>query len=523
MVTVLSKDDYPLLEAKNVVKTFDKVVRALDGVSIEVRRNEVVSVVGENGAGKSTLMKILTGVYQPDSGELYYMGKRIPFPRNPLEAIEKGISIVYQEKGVIPHLKVYQFLFLGFEEKFTKLGSLQLGKIIGIAKSVFDELGIKCDLDSYLYELPLATQKMIEVARAILSIRLTVGKKSDSEITPIIILDEPTAPLSSEERDELFDYLLNLKKENSFIFVSHIIPEVLKFSDRVYVLRDGKIVAHHDLSVEKISDEVLFKEIVGRESYYDLLSRYEAIEQKFAKKEIVLSVSGLTKKGYYQDISFELQKGECIGLFGPTGCGKSEIAKTLYGEMVPDKGKITINGENLKLKASPHDRVKYKIGYFSGETGKELFLYWPIRKNISIINFDKVVRKTLKLIPIISLKKEKNLAEKILNKLRIKAPSVDTECYSLSGGNKQKVSVGKWLEKSPRILILEDPTIGIDVGAREDIYEILLDMKRSGVSMILVSDDPKEYAILCDKIFMMRGGVIYKVLSNEEYRKVMEL
>ncbi|MEM4498395.1 MAG: ATP-binding cassette domain-containing protein, partial [Nitrososphaerota archaeon] len=207
-----------ILEVRNVSKTFDRVVKALDNVSVEIRRNEIISVVGENGAGKSTLMKILVGIYQPDSGEMYYLGRRIPFPKSPLDALRKGISIVYQERGVIPHLKVYQFLFLGLEEKFTKLGRLQLGKIIGLTQSIFEELGIKCDLASSMYELPPSIQKMVEIARAILSVKLMVEGDGESEVTPIIILDEPTAPLSTEERDALFNYLLNLKKSNSFIF-----------------------------------------------------------------------------------------------------------------------------------------------------------------------------------------------------------------------------------------------------------------------------------------------------------------
>lgn len=519
----MTTENIPLLEARNITKTFDNVVRALDKVSIEVKSREILSIVGENGAGKSTLMKILVGIYQPDSGELYHMGQRIQFPRNPLEALKRGIAIVYQERGVIPHLKVYQFIFLGLEEKFTKLGRLQLEKIIGLAKSVFDELGIKCDMSSHLYELPLSTQKMVEIARAILSIKLSVGDGEASRITPLIILDEPTAPLSIEERDELFDYLLNLKKENSFIFVSHIIPEILRFSDRVYVLRDGKVVTGHDLSKEKISEEELFKEIVGRESLYELLTRYDYGVAEIEKKTAVLSVKNLTKKGYYSNVSFTLREGECLGLFGPAGCGKSEIAKTLYGVIAPDGGSILVDGRNLKTSSGPHSRVRVRVGYFSGETGKELFLFWPIRKNVSIVNFEKIVRRPLKIFSVISFRLEKELAEKIVNKLRVRAPNVETECYSLSGGNKQKLSVGKWLEKGPRILILEDPTIGIDVGAREDIYEVLLEMKKNGISMILVSDDPKEYAILCDKILALKDGVIQKTYTNEEFRKVISL
>lgn len=519
----MSSGDSPILEVRNVSKTFDDVVRALDGVSMMVRENEIVSVVGENGAGKSTLMKILVGIHPPDAGEFYYKGVRTPFPKNPKEALKRGISIVYQEKGIIPHLKVYQFLFLGLEEKFTRLGRLQLERVLGVAKEVLDELGVKCDVTSYMYELPHSMQKMIEIVRAILAIRLEHGADTH-EATPIIILDEPTAPLSLEERDELFSHLLELKKTLSFIFVSHIIPEVMEFSERIYVLRDGKLVAHHDLSKEKVTEEELFREIVGRESHNYLWSKYVYGKPGELKgRPIVLSVRNLSKKGYYQDISFDLHKGECVGLFGPAGSGKSEIAKTIYGIIAPDGGTIFTNGKKIGLKDEPHHRLRMGVGYFSGETGKELFLYWPIRKNISLVNMEKVVKKPIKIVSIINFKAERILAEKIMKKLRIRAPSVETECYSLSGGNKQKVSVGKWLERSPDILVLEDPTIGIDVGSREDVYEVLLEMKKSGISMILVSDDPKEYAILCDRIFFIKNGKLQKIYTNEEFRKVMQL
>jgi len=520
----MSSSDSPTLEVRNVSKTFDGVVRALDGVSMMVKENEIVSVVGENGAGKSTLMKILVGIHPPDAGEFHYEGVKEPFPRNPREALKRGVSIVYQEKGVIPHLKVYQFLFLGLEEKFTRLGRLQLERILGVAKEVLDELGVKCDITSYMYELPLSMQKMVEIVRAILAIRLEHGGAGADGVTPIIILDEPTAPLSLEERDELFSHLLELKKTSSFIFVSHIIPEVMEFSERIYVLRDGKLVAHHDLSREKVTEEELFREIVGRESHYYLWSKYVYGKPEELKgRPSILSVRNLSKKGYCQDISFDLHKGECIGLFGPAGSGKSEIARTIYGIIAPDSGTIVTNDKKAGSKDEPHHRLRMGVGYFSGETGKELFLYWPVRKNISLVNMEKVVRKPIKIMSIINFKAERSLAEKVMKKLRIRAPSVETECYSLSGGNKQKVSVGKWLERSPDILVLEDPTIGIDVGSREDIYEVLLEMKKSGISMILVSDDPKEYAILCDRIISIKDGKLQKIYANEEFRKVMQL
>ena len=494
-----------LLEVKEVYKTFDGVVHALKGVSIEARENEIVGVVGENGAGKSTLMKILVGVYSPDKGELYYKGKMVPFPRNPKEAAKRGISIVYQENGVIPWLKVYQFLFLCHEDKYIKFFKLQTDIMKEQACEILEELHVACDVEAFMHELPLSNQKMIEITRAILGVRL---ESEDDDTTPIIILDEPTAPLTDDECKELFRDLLKMKKNASFIFISHIIPEVMEFTDRVHVLRDGNLVAQYDLSREKMTEEDLFRAIVGRKSSEYIL---RSEDREVSGGEVVLSAKNLTKSGHFYDVSFDLHKGNCIGFFGPAGSGKSKIIRTIAGLMNYEEGE-------LKADELPHVRLARGIGYFSGETGKELFLNWSIAKNISIINMEKILGK---IIPVIHFSAERKMAENIVQKLEIKAPSVGSDCYSLSGGNKQKVSVGKWLERNPDILLLDDPTIGIDVGSREDIYEVLLEMKKKDISMILVSDEPKEYLILCDRIMFVMDGRIQKVLGPEEFRKVM--
>jgi ABC-type sugar transport system ATPase subunit len=501
-----------LLEARGVSKTFNGIVRALNNVSIEVRQREIVGIVGENGAGKSTLMKILVGVYLPDEGDLFCEGKKIPFPRNPKEAAKRGISIVYQERGIIPHLKVYQFLFLGHEDKYVRFSRLRTDAMKAHAGEVLREFHIDCDIERMMCELPLSVQKMVEIARAILSVRLECG---NTNVVPIIILDEPTAPLTIEEREGLFRDLLAMKSNASFIFVSHIIPEVMKFVDRIYVLREGNLVGHYDLSREKVTEEDLFKAIVGRGSS-EYLRRPEAKEGVSA--ETVLAAKGLARNGCYYDVSFDLHKGECIGLFGPAGSGKSEIIKTIGGLLGFDEGELTVQGQQAEADEPPPARLRRGIGYFSGETGKELFLNWTIAKNISIVNIEKVLRRSL---PVIDFSAERRMAEEVVRRLRIRAPSIQTDCYSLSGGNKQKVSVGRWLERNPDILLLEDPTVGIDVGAREDIYEALLEMKRNGLAMLLVSDDPKEYSILCDKIMFIKGGRIQEVLTCEEFRKVM--
>lgn len=500
----------PVLEVRDVSKTFDSVVRALDNVSIAVYRGEIVGVVGENGAGKSTLMKILAGVYAPDGGTLFLGGKKVSFPRSPKEAARRGISIVYQERGVIPHLRVYQFLFLGHEEKYRGPFGLRKAEMRKEARAILDEFHVACDTESFMYELPLATQKMVEIARAVLGIRL---ESRGEEVTPVIILDEPTAPLTLEERKELFASILRMKERASFIFVSHIIPEIMEFVDRVYVLRDGKLVAHYDFSKDVVTEEDLFRAIVGRESLVHILSE----EESSVVPEVVLQAEGLTKNGAYYDVSFVLHRGECLGLFGPAGSGKSEVIRTLAGILGFDKGKLRVKGQDVNPHEPPHVRLARGVGYCSGESGKELFFHWSIAKNISVVNLEKVLHRYF---PVIRFKREEEMAKTIVEKLGIKAPSVHTDCYSLSGGNKQKVSIGKWLERSPDILLLEDPTIGIDVGAREDIYGVLFEMKRRGIALILVSDDPKEYALLCDRILVMRKGRVERVMKAREFQEM---
>ena len=291
--------------------------------------------------------------------------------------------------------------------------------------------------------------------------------------------------------------------------------EVLEFTDRIYVLRDGKLVDHYNLSEENVTEKDLFKAIVGKDFIEDTAA-HETID--YTNEEIVLSAKDLTRNGSYYDISFDLHKGEGIGFFGPAGSGKSEIIKTIAGILNYDKGSLIVGEKKADTRELPHTRLTKGIGYFCGETEKQLFFNWTVRKNISIVNIEEILQKRF---PILNFKAEKKMAEQIVDTFKIKTPNIDTDCQSLSGGNKQKISVGKWFERKPGILLLEDPTIGIDVGARKDIFEALLELKRKGVSIILVSDDPKEYTTLCNKIITLKGGRIQKVLGTQEFREVI--
>lgn len=510
----VTSTEAPILELKNVSKTFGGVIRALDNVSITVRKNEILGVVGENGAGKTTLMKILVGVHAPDAGEWEYRGMKVPFPASPKEAAQKGISIVYQEKGVIPSLKVFQFIFLGHEEQYQGKLGLDLDRMRQDARSLLEEFHVRCSVEDFMYSLPLSTQKMVEIARAVMSIRVEQG---DPSATPVIILDEPTAPLTIEERKELLADVAKMKANTSFIFVTHIMQEVMEFMDRVVVLRDGKLVTEYNMTRDRVTEEELTKVIVGKETL-QRATKNEFKEQELGA-EIALSAKNLSRNGSYYNISFDLHRGECIGIYGPAGSGKSELIRTVAGLMNFDEGQLLLNGRDAKPHEPSHVRLANGVGYFSGDTSNELLHDWPITKNVSLLNTSKIVREFLR---IIGFRLERELAERIVDKLRIRAPGIRALVSTLSGGSKQKVTVGKWFEKSPDILLVEDPTIGIDVGSREDIYQTTLEMKKRGISMLLVSDDPKEYAALCDRVVMLKQGSVQEIISNKQFREAIE-
>jgi ribose transport system ATP-binding protein len=306
-----------------------------------------------------------------------------------------------------------------------------------------------------------------------------------------------------------------MKSNTSFVYVTHIMREVMEYMDEVVVLRDGKRVGSFDMSAQKVTEADLSSAIVGR----------EVLEQRGEKRlpseggEVVLSAKDITTRGCFYDISFDLHRGECIGLFGPAGSGKSEIIRTLAGLRSRDSGRLLVLGREAKPGEPSHKRLSRGVGYFSGDTANELLHDWPITKNISLLNISKVVGKVLRFL---RFKAEKAMASKIVEQLRIRTPGVTTLISSLSGGSKQKVNVGKWFEKNPAILLLEDPTIGIDVGSRQDIYQAVLAMKRKGMSMILVSDDLKEYSTLCDGILLMKQGRVTERISAEQLSEVLK-
>lgn len=502
----------PVLEARSVSKTFDGTIRALQDVSVAIHEGEIVGVLGENGAGKSTLMKILGGVYPPDQGEWVYRGQRESFPSNPAEAAERGVAVVHQEQGIVPALKVFEYLFLGHEE--VKRGG---GRILDTAamreqsEEILREFGIDVDADAFLYEVPPAAQKMIEIARAVALIR---RKKSSASRYPIVILDEPTAPLSPEERELLFGYLEGLKSRSSFVLVTHNLNEVIRLCDRVYVLRDGREVARYSIHEDQVTERDLITAVAGARASETVAQPGSTVAPDAA---VVLEVRHLTRARAYTDISFELRAGECVGLYGPKGCGKAEVLRTLAGLLPFDEGLLEIHGQAARPGEGVPARLQKGVGYFTGELERELFFNLPVAANVSMVNLAQITQR----LGFLKLGAEREMALRVIERLRVKAAQPHGSCRSLSGGNKQKVSLGRWLERRPKILLLENPTIGVDVGARQEIYQALLEMKREGIALVLVSDDTKEYVTLCDRVVFMRDGKAERSLDGVAFAEVV--
>jgi len=505
-----------LLEMREITKAYAGF-RVLDRLSLNLRRNEIMSIVGQNGAGKSTLMKILCGAIPFDSGEILLNNRPIR-PKDPHHAEELGISMVYQEGGLIPDLRVYEYLFLGNEDRFGR--SLQRKKMKEDAKGILDYLHIAADPDTYLRDLSAATAKMMEVARSFSTIEIA-EKSGSQKTTPIIILDEPTAALSLEEKQSLFKRLEEMRSRATFLFISHVTSEVLRVSDRVCVLRDGKKVGSFDLHDTHLTEEALHQLIVGKvrgEDYYSTkLSKF----QEAVNKEAVLRVNNLSKERLYQGVTFDVHKGEILGLYGTLGSGKTEIGKTIAGILKQDEGYIEKDGKRLEL-SSLSERAESGIGYLSGSHEEQLFPLWSISRNISLPSLDRMLSTFFRVIGFLDPSKEDELAKVMVKKLDVKPPDIGKPSGELSGGNKQKIVLARWLAKNTDVLILVNPTAGVDVGTREELYELFREMAGEGRCLVLISDDLDEVIGLSDRILAIEYGRISKSFGEEDIRKLRE-
>ncbi|MGC8737172.1 MAG: sugar ABC transporter ATP-binding protein [Candidatus Hydrogenedens sp.] len=487
-----------LLEMRDITKRFPGVL-ALDKVQLEVRYGEVHCLVGENGAGKSTLMKILAGAVAMDSGQIFLEGQPIQIT-SPYHAQQLGISMIYQEFNLIPYLSVAENIFLGREPRIPKTPFINWQQMYAGAQEVLERVGLKLDVRLPVAELSIAQQQMVEIAKA-----LSIKAK-------IIVMDEPSATLTDHELKTLFELIKVLRRQDiGIIYISHRLEELYEIGNRVTVMRDGQYVGTHNVC--DVSREDVIKMMVGRE----LTDEYPKIFLPRGKER--LRVEGFTRKGAFFDINFSVYCGEIVGLTGLVGAGRTEVARAIFGADPIDAGKIFIDGQEVKIR-SPQEAIKNGIGLLTEDRKNQgLVLGMTIRENTTLANLKEITRGIF-----LNLAKEREVAEKYVHDLQIRTPSIEQIAQNLSGGNQQKVVLAKWLFTQSRILIFDEPTRGIDVGAKSEIFKLMNRLLEEGVAILMISSELPEVLGMCDRILVMHEGHLVGELSRNEatQEKIMQ-
>ena len=477
-----------ILEMKGIDKSFPGV-HALDHVDLEIRKGEVLALMGENGAGKSTLMKVLTGIYTKDSGTITYEGKEVEF-HSAREAQDNGVIIVHQELNMLGHLTVAQNIFIGRE--FKKGIKIDDKKMNEEAQKLFDRMNVDIDPRETMSKLTVGKQQMCEIAKAI------------SHDAKIIIFDEPSAALTETEIEQLFKIIRDLKSQGmGIVYISHRMDEIKVITDRVTVMRDGTYVGTL-ITKESTKDDII-NMMVGRVIYEDPKEK----NMTPPGAPVVLKVEHLNAGKMVQDVSFELHKGEILGFSGLMGAGRTETARALFGADPIDSGDIYINGKKVTIK-SPQDAVKCGIGYLSEDRKRYgIVVQKSVAENTTMATLEKFMSG-----PFIDKKKENKIAQEYVEQLATKTPGTDQLVVNLSGGNQQKVVIAKWLNTNPKLFILDGPTVGVDIGAKAEIHEILHGLAKKGVGIIIISDDLPELVQNCNKIVVMRDGKLSGSMDN---------
>lgn len=481
-------EDTIIMKVENVSKSFPGV-KALDDVSIEIRKGEVLALLGENGAGKSTLINVLSGVYHFDEGQLYFEGHPIAL-QNPQQAKELGISVVHQELAFVPMLSVAENLYINTYGD-TKRRLVDWKEMHRQAQEAIDEINLKIDLKRPMGSYHVAECQQIEIARAVYS------------KAKVIILDEPTSALNDHEVDALMDCIDDLRSRGvTIVMITHKIEEIIRIANRVIVLRDGKPVGERLVS-ETDKDE-LTSMMVGRK----ITDMYPA--KTNTPGEEILKIENLSTE-FLQDISFDVKKGEVLGIYGLMGSGHLELGQALFGSNKKMRGKVSKNGKLLNMK-SPENCLRQGIAFLPSDRKEEgLVLIHSLRENIMTPHY-----QTGKHGRLIHKKIEEKTAGKWIKALSIKTPSAETKAEKLSGGNQQKVILGKWLEVNPQIIILNDPTRGIDVGSKSEIYKLLDSLSATGVSIIMITSEMPELLAMSDRVLVMYEGKVKRILNNRE-------
>ena len=479
-----------VLELDGITKIFPGV-RALDGVHFQLKAGEIHALMGENGAGKSTFIKIITGVHEPEHGEMRLDGRKVAF-RNPREAQAAGIAAIYQHVTCYPDLSVTENIFMGHEQVQKGTRRILWNLMHEKAQALLDELGATFSPKTLMGALSVAQQQIVEIAKAL------------SANARIIIMDEPTAALTRRESEELYRITEKLRDGGaSIIFISHRFEDMYRLASQVTVFRDAKYIG--TWGVNEITNEALIVAMVGRE-----------ITHMFPKKEAaiggdVLEVRGLSRTGLFRDISFTVKKGEILGLTGLVGAGRSEVCQSLFGILPADSGEIHFEGKPVSIR-TPQDAMALGIGYLPEDRQKQgLVLQWGIGRNITLSTLRKCSRRGW-----LDTAGEAEIARSLAEKVNVKANSIFTLASALSGGNQQKVIVAKLLSADLKVIILDEPTKGVDVGAKAAIHEIMSDLACQGYAIIMVSSEMPEVLGMCDRILVMREGRITRCLNRSE-------
>ncbi|GED32899.1 sugar ABC transporter ATP-binding protein [Brevibacillus centrosporus] len=484
-----------LLEMKGINKSFPGV-KVLSDVQLNLKSGELVALMGENGAGKSTLMKILGGIYERDAGTIIVKGETQE-KMTPDIASSRGIAIIHQEMNLIPHLSVMENIFLGREYTYGKSGIVNWRKMRQETKRWLDQLAIKLDPDTLVGDLSVGQQQMIEIAKAL------------SMQADILVLDEPTAALTNREIDALFDMIASLKEKGvGMIYISHRMEEIFQVSDRITVLRDGQYVGTVETAETNLDE--LVKMMVGRE----ITDRFPKVEVQLGGER--LRVENLNVKDKLSNISFSIKSGEIVGVAGLMGAGRTEMAKALFGLEKVREGQILVDGKPVRV-TRPIDAISAGIALVTEDRKEEgLVLSLSVRENISLPNLQKVSS-----LGVMKPRDEQVLSNDAIQRLFIKTAGGEQIVGSLSGGNQQKVVIGKWLAKKPKILILDEPTRGVDIGAKKEIYDIMNRLAQDGVAILMISSELPEVLGMSDRVLVMHEGRITGEFTREEATQEM--
>ena len=482
-------NNFKSLTLKNIKKEFPGVL-ALDDVSLEAKAGSVHALMGENGAGKSTLIKILAGAYSKDQGKILFDDKEVNID-NPNDSLNLGIKVVYQEIALIPEFTVGENIFL---EKFpvNSLGIVNWKKLYNDCNNLLKKIGFNLNVKEKVANLSISEQQIVEIARAIF------------QNASVVVMDEPTSSLTPNEIQKLFEVIENLKKNNiAIIYITHKIDEIFKIANEVTVLRDGKLISHRD--IKDTSEEILIQDMVGRK-----------VEQKFDRPvksfdKVLMNIKNISTKSKLKNISFNLYKGEILGFFGLMGAGRTELAKAIYGYDNISNGSIEIDGQTLK-KFNTQTMVKNGVGYVTEDRkGEGIIKDMNLRENMSLPSLE-IFEKLFT----INKNKEKKISNEYIDKFEVKTPSSERLITLLSGGNQQKILLSRWLIRNLKIIILDEPTRGVDIGAKTEILRLINDLAKDGLSVILMTSEMNDLLTLSDRIIVMAGGKISKEFDRNE-------